>query len=243
MTQTLSVAALGDCLLTRRLRHDVGPAFLRVRRILSRSDVVIGNLEVPLHRLDALPVAQRADFPVVADPALTDDLAFLGLDLMATANNHMYDYGPAGLLSTLDHLARRGILCSGAGRDLTSARGALEAYAQALEAHMQEEEAHILPLYRARVPEQPGGQTQMFLDEHARIRTLLADLTRKVDALAAPAERPDAKSVLALLDQETQYKNYMDHHDRRERAFLYPGLDGVTTEAERAALLAKLGAG
>jgi hypothetical protein len=126
-------------------------------------------------------------------------------------------------------------------RDLTSARGALEAYALALDAHMSEEETHILPLYRARVPEQPGAQTQMFLDEHARIRLLLADLVKTVDALCPSAERPGAKAVLALLDQETQFKNYMDHHDRRERAFLYPGLDTVTTLEEREALLEKLG--
>lgn len=126
-------------------------------------------------------------------------------------------------------------------RDMTSARGALETYAQALDAHMSEEEAHVLPLYRARVPEQPGAQTQMFLDEHARIRLLVGDLVKKVDALAAAADRPDAKTVLALLDQETQFKNYMDHHDRRERSFLYLGLDAVTTPEEREALLALLG--
>lgn len=125
-------------------------------------------------------------------------------------------------------------------RDVTSARGALEAYAIALDAHMNEEQTHVLPLYKARVPEQPGGQTQMFLDEHARIRVLLADLQKKVDALCG-IDRPDAKSVLALLDQETQFKGYMDHHDRRERAFLYPGLDGALSIDEREALLAKLG--
>ena len=127
-------------------------------------------------------------------------------------------------------------------RDLTSARGALEAYALALDAHMSEEEAHLLPLYRSRVPEQPGAQTQMFLDEHARIRVLLADLVKKVDGLCGGAERPDPKAVLTLLDQETQFKGYMDHHDRRERSFLYPGLDGVTTPEEREALLTRLGA-
>lgn len=126
-------------------------------------------------------------------------------------------------------------------RDMASARGALEAYAQALEAHMQEEERHVLPLYAARVPEQPGGQPQMFHDEHRRIRQLVADLTKRLDALAATADRPDAKTALALLDQETQFKNYMDHHDRRERSFLYPGLDAHLTPDERAALLAALG--
>lgn len=125
-------------------------------------------------------------------------------------------------------------------RDVTSARGALEAYAIALDAHINEEQAHILPVYKERVPEQPGGQTQMFLDEHARIRVLLADLQKKVDALCSP-EKPDAKSVLALLDQETQFKNYMDHHDRRERSFLYPGLDGALSVEEREALLETLG--
>ena len=126
-------------------------------------------------------------------------------------------------------------------RDMASARGALENYAQALEAHIAEEEKHVLPLYAARVPEQPGAQPQMFHDEHRKIRELVADLCRKIDVLAATADRPEAKAVLAFLDGETQFKNYMDHHDRRERSFLYPGLDAHTTPEERAALLQALG--
>jgi len=123
-------------------------------------------------------------------------------------------------------------------RDVARAREALARYGERLAAHMAEEESAILPLYESRCPQPPGGTTRMFLDEHRKLRELLADLAAAADALPAG---PDPKTLLAVLDRETQFKNYMDHHDRRERAFLYPALDAALPDGERAVLLASLG--
>ena len=122
-------------------------------------------------------------------------------------------------------------------RDFTRAAAELSRYGAALLAHIDEEEAAILPLYDARAPQPPGGQTRMFRDEHARLRTLVAGL---VSALSGLGSAPSPAEVIAFLDEETLYRHYMDHHDRRERAFLYPGLDSVMAPEERRALLAKL---
>lgn len=124
-------------------------------------------------------------------------------------------------------------------RDVAGARAALARWREMLAAHMAEEEARILPVYAARCPQPPGGQTQMFLDEHRKLRELADDATTRTDALDAAGPAPAA--ILALLDRETMLKNYLDHHDRRERSFLYAALDAALPEDERARLLAEVG--
>lgn len=128
-------------------------------------------------------------------------------------------------------------------RDFDGAVGAFERYVAVLEAHVEEEQRTILPLYREKAAQPPGGTAGMFEDEHRKIRDMIADLRGKLENArdAASGRRPDARIVLALLDQETQFKNFMDHHDRRERTFLYPGLDAVTTPEERREILRSLG--
>ena len=48
-------------------------------------------------------------------------LTELGIDCAVLANNHVLDWGRAGLLETLDVLERAGVRVAGAGRDLASA--------------------------------------------------------------------------------------------------------------------------
>jgi len=45
-----------------------------------------------------------------------------GIDVCALANNHVLDFGEAGLLETIDTLAEAGLTSAGAGRTLTEAR-------------------------------------------------------------------------------------------------------------------------
>lgn len=55
-------------------------------------------------------------------PANLPCLGAAGLDCVSLANNHVLDWGEAGLLDTLDHLRRAGIAVAGAGPDLVAAR-------------------------------------------------------------------------------------------------------------------------
>jgi poly-gamma-glutamate synthesis protein (capsule biosynthesis protein) len=55
-------------------------------------------------------------------PANVGCLTAARLDVCALANNHVLDYGPAGLEETLATLARAGIRTAGAGRTLAEAR-------------------------------------------------------------------------------------------------------------------------
>jgi poly-gamma-glutamate synthesis protein (capsule biosynthesis protein) len=55
-------------------------------------------------------------------PANVAVLGAARIDCCALANNHVLDWGPAGLLETLDTLGASGIRCAGAGRTLADAR-------------------------------------------------------------------------------------------------------------------------
>jgi poly-gamma-glutamate synthesis protein (capsule biosynthesis protein) len=55
-------------------------------------------------------------------PANVDCLTAARLDVCVLANNHVLDYGPAGLVETLETLARAGLTSVGAGRAAAEAR-------------------------------------------------------------------------------------------------------------------------
>lgn len=45
------------------------------------------------------------------------------------------------------------------------------------------------------------------------------------------------RSIIGLFDRQAMYKHLVEHHDLREKNVLYPALDRVTDDAERARLL------
>jgi poly-gamma-glutamate synthesis protein (capsule biosynthesis protein) len=91
--------------------------------ILREADVALGNLETQINDFE-VSWAQKPDSISwqVGSPACLDDLRWLGIDAVSTSNNHSYDYGEAGLLTTMRHLRERGIPFAGAGTDLDGAR-------------------------------------------------------------------------------------------------------------------------
>ena len=59
---------------------------------------------------------------MTTEPALLDDLKWLGIQLVAAGSNHADDYGWEGILSTMRHLDAVGIVHAGLGRHLAEAR-------------------------------------------------------------------------------------------------------------------------
>lgn len=122
--------------------------------------------------------------------------------------------------------------------DWDRAESLLSRFRQEIEVHIRFEEARLLPIYRDRAGERPGGGVVLFVGEHKKIKQFLgkfAALTRELRA----SEKP-RRDVLALLDRHTMFKHLMEHHDLRERHLLYPLVDEVTTPAERIFLLEEL---
>ena len=120
--------------------------------------------------------------------------------------------------------------------DLPMARQFLQEHAALTRRHIGEEEQVLFPVYGARVGELPGGSLEQFRAEHGLIQRTLDELLEKAADLRLD-QRDIRRRVIALFDREAMYKHLLDHHDRRERATLYPALDRVTEPGERAELL------
>ena len=94
--------------------------FEEIRPLVSKSDYVVVNLECPLTG-GISPIAKTGP-NLKADPKTVLLLENLGVDLVALANNHVYDYGQAGLKDTLNVCSAHGIATVGAGETLSEAR-------------------------------------------------------------------------------------------------------------------------
>src|SRR5262249_10245828 len=68
------------------------------------------------------PAAESGWTYMRAPPEVANDLRWMGIKLIATANNHTLDYSYGGLFSTLTALDKAGIVHAGAGPTLEHAR-------------------------------------------------------------------------------------------------------------------------
>jgi poly-gamma-glutamate capsule biosynthesis protein CapA/YwtB (metallophosphatase superfamily) len=127
-SRAITVAATGDCVLTRRVSQLAAPRFLDVVKLLRSADCTYGNCEVVMTDPEpGFPTAAGRMLSVVVDPCIAEELAWLGFDLLGCANNHSTDYGVEGIRSTRASLARVGIAPAGTGLNLQEA--AAPAYA------------------------------------------------------------------------------------------------------------------
>jgi len=85
---------------------------------LRGSDLVIANYEAPIAE-DLDKPRQEKLYNLYHHPESLD--LFDDRFVLSLANNHMMDYGQAGLISTIEHLNKRGIAFAGAGRNLEEA--------------------------------------------------------------------------------------------------------------------------
>jgi poly-gamma-glutamate capsule biosynthesis protein CapA/YwtB (metallophosphatase superfamily) len=120
----MSLAFVGDCLLTRRLAVFREPRFLGIRDLLHAADARFANLEASVHAYLDAPHAQRqgGGTYMTTEPGLLPDLTWLGINLLACGSSHADDYGQTGVMDTIRHLDAAGIVHAGSGRHLAEAR-------------------------------------------------------------------------------------------------------------------------
>jgi poly-gamma-glutamate capsule biosynthesis protein CapA/YwtB (metallophosphatase superfamily) len=124
----ITIAATGDCILTRRVSQITDPAFVEMVRLLRGADCTYGNCELVMADEEpGFPTAAGSSLSVVASPRIADEFAWLGFDIMGTANNHSTDYGVEGIRTTRASFDRVGIAHAGTGLNLQEA--AAPAYA------------------------------------------------------------------------------------------------------------------
>lgn len=86
-----------------------------------RCDLRLVNLETAITTA-AIPAPKGINYRM--HPANIGVLTAARIDACTLANNHVLDWGAAGLCDTLDALGRAGIACAGAGRDARGAEAA-----------------------------------------------------------------------------------------------------------------------
>jgi hypothetical protein len=90
-----------------------------VERTLGEADLVFGNLEVPLTSVQK-PAVEKAD----SLRTTVEHGGFLraaNITVVNLAHNHIGDYGPEGVLETIDTVRRAGVRCIGVGRTVAEA--------------------------------------------------------------------------------------------------------------------------
>jgi poly-gamma-glutamate synthesis protein (capsule biosynthesis protein) len=117
----ISIAVVGDAMLSRRLRAFREPHFLQLVELVRSADVSVANLEFLFHNYESSWQWTRGTY-TRSDPHNLHELKWLGIDAVCTANNHSYDFSEGGYLTTLEHLDAVDLPHAGGGKDLDHAR-------------------------------------------------------------------------------------------------------------------------
>lgn len=116
----LVLAVVGQALINRDLRADDSEEFRSVVSLLRGADAAFTNFEGTIEgRHGGWPTKEA--FVHTGKPIVLDCLKDMGFRLLSLANNHAFDLGSAGILSTLEAARERGFACAGTGADRNTA--------------------------------------------------------------------------------------------------------------------------
>jgi poly-gamma-glutamate synthesis protein (capsule biosynthesis protein) len=125
MPKVTRMAAVGDLMLGRGVdtlllgsSSGIEKVFGDFLPLLQSQDLTLGNLEGALtNRTLKTPKAYNFRF----SPKILAPLMRAGFGYLAPANNHVFDYGEAGLIDTITALEEAAMPASGIGRNLSEA--------------------------------------------------------------------------------------------------------------------------
>ena len=117
----ISIAVGGDAMITRRMRAFQEESFLKLVEVLRAADVSIVNLEMLFHDYESSWQFTGGTY-TRSDPRNLDELKWMGIDAVTTANNHAYDFSEGGFLATLRHCKELDLLQAGGGQNIDEAR-------------------------------------------------------------------------------------------------------------------------
>jgi len=117
------MALVGDSFINRKLCVYREDRFLAIATLLREADVSVTNAEVMFHQYEGAPVWDAGVYGtyVASEPGLIDELKWLGIKMVACANNHAGDYGEVGALQNIANLDAHGMPHAGTGRTLSEA--------------------------------------------------------------------------------------------------------------------------
>ncbi len=122
------IQAAGDVMLGGRWEQQMAQdgyfhPFAKIAPELKKGDITLVNLEAPLTSRGKEFTDKKYRFRV--KPQAAAALKKAGITTVTLANNHSMDYGPQGLLDTVQQLDKAGIGHVGGGENLAAARKAV----------------------------------------------------------------------------------------------------------------------
>lgn len=118
MEDSFTLAVTGQSLIKHDLRNIQAPGFEQVKSILRSADLSFTNFEgTILGAHGGWPL--KGSYFGCSDPVVLDCLQDIGFGALGLSNNHAFDLGPSGILSTLEEVTKRGFLHGGIGLNLT----------------------------------------------------------------------------------------------------------------------------
>ncbi len=118
----IRIVLTGDSIVNRKLSVFDDPASVGLFQTIRGSDAAFTNFETLVHNY-AYPAAAQSGGDYMSSPSwIPCELKWAGFNLLSTANNHAYDFGEQGLLSTLRALDAAGLAHAGTGANLALAR-------------------------------------------------------------------------------------------------------------------------
>ncbi|NTJ11764.1 CapA family protein [Rhizobium lusitanum] len=116
MNDKFTLAVTGQSLIKFDIRANRTPAFQEVQALIHRADLAFTNFEgTILGSHGGWPL--KGSFFGCSDPVVLDALKAAGFGALSLSNNHAFDLGPSGVLSTLEEVGKRGFLHAGLGRN------------------------------------------------------------------------------------------------------------------------------
>jgi len=113
----------GQSLIKHDLRIELPKQLASIRALVQAGNphVAFTNLETAIQGSYGGSNTRNTEFFHATGPAVIDSLKGFGFNLFATGNNHSWDLGPEGILSTLEALDQRNLAHAGSGRNLGEA--------------------------------------------------------------------------------------------------------------------------
>ncbi|VTU22321.1 Bacterial capsule synthesis protein PGA_cap [Variovorax sp. PBS-H4] len=215
MADTLTLRAVGDLYIGKPLESEADTAFLAAVNTLRSADARFGNLEFQLLRQGMAGAHAAPGAWAGAPQAAADQVVWLGLDAVSTANNHAGDYGEAGQASTEEALQVRRIAWCGTGPDLAAAqapafvdtpkgRVAFVAVSSSYVAHARAGKARgEAPGRRGLAPLRFGTRYRIDAESYAALQRITEQLP--LEHLAGHRERPLARRYDAERGQGLEF--------------------------------------
>ncbi|MEI6875512.1 MAG: CapA family protein [Spirochaetota bacterium] len=123
MKAPFRLALAGQARVAREKRGSGIAGFQPILEEIRGADLAFTNFEnTILGGHGGFPV--KNGYRVPPGPEVLEALRWMGFGALSLANNHAFDLGPAGILSTLEETAARGFMTAGTGTDAASASAA-----------------------------------------------------------------------------------------------------------------------